>query len=234
MFRGIVPVLCMVLLAASGPTAKCFLLQPNKASAGSVMFQQRSGNIEAIVTNPTLWGNNFPAVLQSLPAFSRAGERQVVVFSNRIVGRAKQQNQEQAQPNLRRLSEQIRANQKLTPNSPRISQFMAKPQVQLKEEVFHDMEDRSFRISAVAPQAQFLKADLTIAQVRKSLGKEEKVTTEVLDDGTERRPVILTLHIYAGGAVIFAESDFNPHPGSVDRVLLDAAAVSSALFKEAK
>lgn len=235
MIRRIVPALLTVILALTGPAAECSFHPVNKAVAGPVvMFQQPSGRIETIVTNPALWGNNFPTVLQSLSAFSRAGERQIAVFANRIVGHAKQENLDQAQPNVGRLSEHIRANEKLTPNSARIRQFMARPQVSLKAEAFHNPEDRSIRISAVAAQAQFLKPGLTIAQVRKSLGREEKVTTEVLDDGTERRPVILTLHVYAGGVVVFAESDLNPRPGSVDRVLLDAPAVSSALFKEAK
>ena len=66
--------------------------------------------------------------------------------------------------------------------------------------------------------------------VRRRLGKEERVTTELLDDGTERRPVGLTLHFYAGGAIAFVESDHSVKIGSVDRVLLDASKISATLF----
>ena len=78
--------------------------------------------------------------------------------------------------------------------------------------------------------AQFLKPGLTISDVEARLGKAERVTTEVLDDGTERRPVILTLHHYAGGAIIFVESDMNPNIHSVDRVFLDVSKISAAFF----
>jgi hypothetical protein len=54
----------------------------------------------------------------------------------------------------------------------------------------------------------------------------------LLDDGSEMRPVVLKLHHYAGGAVVFAESNLNPKAGAVDRVLLHAAVISAAIFQE--
>ncbi|HEU5400150.1 MAG TPA: hypothetical protein VFU86_02265 [Terriglobales bacterium] len=201
----------------------------------SFMPPEGGKTVESIISAPDLWGKDFPSVLQSLPAFSRSGERRVSVFPERIVGSTKAQNRDQAETRLARLADQFKATAKLTPTTPKMQQYLIKERIPLKIEVFQDNEDRTFRTSAEAPpSAQFLRRDLTIAQVRKELGKEQKVTTEVLDDGTERRPVVLTLHHYAGGAIVFVESDINPHIGSVDRVILDAAAISAALFKEGK
>ena len=65
--------------------------------------------------------------------------------------------------------------------------------------------------------------------VLERLGRPERVTTELLDDGTERRPIILTIYHYAGGVIAFAESDVAPRPGFINRVFLDVSAVTAAL-----
>jgi hypothetical protein len=107
---------------------------------------------------------------------------------------------------------------------------MNKPRVPLKAEVILLPDDRTFRLAATGPSPQFIAPGLKIEDVRRRLGKEEQITTEVLDDGTDKLPVILTLHHYAGGAVIFAVSNFSPTEGAVDRVFLNAAGISAAIF----
>lgn len=186
--------------------------------------------MEDILTDQSLWGESFPSVLSSLPAFTRAGEEQVSVFSGRILGRTKYARRGQTEPRVTKLAEELKATQNLTPRSSRMAIYMTKGRIALRAEVYQLPDDRTFRISAAGPTAQFLAPGLSIAAVKRRLGKEEKVTTEVLDDGTDRRPVILTLHHYAGGAIIFVESDVNPNIGSVDRVFLDAPKISAALF----
>lgn len=194
------------------------------------VVQPQGKTHEEILTDQSLWGKDFPSVLRSLLAFSRSGEEQVSVFPNRILGRTKHTVRRQAEPSAARLARQLTVTQNLTPNSPRLESYMGKGGTPLKAGVFQLSDDRTFRISAAEPSAQFLAPGLSIADVERRLGKEERVTTEVLDDGTERRPVILTLHHYAGGAIVFVESDVNPNIGSVDRVFLDASKISASLF----
>lgn len=192
--------------------------------------QDQNKRIEDILTDQSLWGANFPSVLGSIPAFSRAGEKQISVFPDRVIGRTKYTGRGEVELRLARFARELIAAQNLNPRSTRIGSYMTSGRTALKAEVFQLPDDRTLRISAVGPSAQFLAPGLTIADVERRLGKEEKVTTEVLDDGTERRPIILTLHHYAGGAIIFVESDVNPNIGSVDRVFLDASKISASLF----
>lgn len=60
-------------------------------------------------------------------------------------------------------------------------------------------------------------------------GPPESVTTMLIQNDTDRRPVVLTLSAYANGAILFAESDWAPVPGVVDRVLLDVRKITGAL-----
>lgn len=199
-----------------------------RSHQGTNQTQQTA--LENILTDQSLWGKDFPSVLGALPAFTQAGEQQVSVFPDRIIGRTKYTRRAQAAAKLQRLTLGLRASPRLRSLSPKVGSYLGQGRVSLNVQVYQLPDDRTFRISATGPSAQFLGPDLSIADVKKRLGKEEKVTTEVLDDGNDRRPVILTLYHYAGSAVIFAESDVNPNIGAVDRVFLDAQRISTTLF----
>jgi hypothetical protein len=203
--------------------------RPVRHRRGTIVRAQEK-SLEDILTDQSLWGKDFPSVLRALPAFGRAGEQQVSVFPHRILGRTKHAERKQTDPNVARLAQQLNATQNLTPRSQRLQAYIGKERTRLKAEVFQLPDDRTFRVSAAEPTGQFLAPGLSIAEVERRLGKEERVTTEVLDDGTDRRPIILTLHHYAGGAIVFVESDVNPNIGSVDRVFLDASKISTSLF----
>ena len=187
-------------------------------------------SVEDILSDPVLWGKDFPTAIAALPAFNQAGEQQVAVFPNRIVGRTRERERARAESRVSRLDQSIKTTQILTPRSTKLASVLRQSRVPLKAEVIQLPDDRTFRLAATGGAPQFIAPGLKITDVRKRLGKEEQVKTEVLDDGTERRPVILTLHYYAGGAVIFAESDVNPNIGAVDRVFMNAAGISTTIF----
>ncbi|HJQ25383.1 MAG TPA: hypothetical protein VKA60_15795 [Blastocatellia bacterium] len=192
--------------------------------------QSQTKSIEDILTDSILWGPDFATALSSVPAFLRAGETQVAVFPDRVIGRKKYPAPGQADAKLPTLSRQLSVTQRLSPRSLKMRNFMAVGRTELKPEVYLLPDDRTFRLAAVSPAARFLVPGVNLADVEGRLGKAERVTTELLDDGTERRPIVLTLHYYAGGAIILVESDINPRIGSVDRVFLDASKISAALF----
>ena len=83
----------------------------------------------------------------------------------------------------------------------------------------------------LGPSYQFLPERLTTKQVEEVAGRPEKVATEVIQTEGERRPVTLTLRSYAGGAIVYAESDWAPTPGLVDRVILNVSTVTATAFK---
>jgi hypothetical protein len=90
-------------------------------------------------------------------------------------------------------------------------------------------DDDFFHVAWSNPSLQFLAPNLSVATVRERVGPPERTTQELIQNETERRPVVLTLHSYAGGAIIFAESDWST-PGVVDRVIFDVRAITAALF----
>ena len=202
--------------------------QSAQKQSHSKLNQAQQTRLEDILTDQSLWGEDFPSVLKTLEAFSRAGERQVSVFPDKILGRTKYTRRAQAEPGLSRLAQGL----KVTPKarSSKFESLITQARTALTTRIILFPDDRTFRISTAGVSAQFLKPGLSISDVEARLGKAERVTTEVLDDGTERRPVILTLHHYAGGAIIFVESDVNPNIHSVDRVFLDVSKISATLF----
>jgi len=195
-----------------------------KPSSHGTLPQRRG--VEDILTDQSLWGERFPSVVAALPAFAGGGESQIWVFSDRVVGGNKFRDREQADRQVRNVSEALKNPRQ--PRSDKLRAMIATGVSPLKPTAILFREDRTYRVAAEG--GPFLRPGLSIDDVRRRLGKEERVTTELLDDGTERRPVGLTLHFYAGGAIAFVESDHSVKIGSVDRVLLDASKISAALF----
>lgn len=225
--------MCVTLIAASlAAVASAVPVDPARATARDTLATNNVQNksVEDILADPTLWGKDFPAAVAALPAFSEAGEPQVAVFPNRVVGRTPQRERAQAEQRVGRLDQSIKSTQNRSTRSTRLSALMSRARIPLKAEVILLPDDRTFRLAATGASPQFIAPGLKVEDVRKRLGREERVTTEVLDDGTDKLPVILTLHHYAGGAVIFAESNLNPTPGAVDRVFLNAAGISTVIF----
>ncbi len=66
--------------------------------------------------------------------------------------------------------------------------------------------------------------------VRSRLGEPERVVEQTIQNRTERRPVILKLHIYAGGAIAFAESNM-AEPNVIERVVVDLEKVAPLLTR---
>jgi hypothetical protein len=195
-----------------------------KSRAHSVALQRR--NLEDILTDRTLWGERFPSVIAALPAFAAGGESQIWVFSDRVVGGNKFRERDQSERQVKNVSEALKTARQ--PRSAKLRTYMTAGVSPLKVSPILFRDDRTYRV--LAEGGPFLRPGLTIADVRRRLGKEERITTEVLDDGTEHRPVILTLHYYAGGAIAFVESDRSLKIGSIDRVLFDASKISATLF----
>ncbi|HKR63624.1 MAG TPA: hypothetical protein VJZ00_07825, partial [Thermoanaerobaculia bacterium] len=90
-------------------------------------------------------------------------------------------------------------------------------------------DDRTMRVGTPDHEARYINVQARIEQVEQKWGKPERVTEEVLDDGTDRRPIALTLYHYANDAVIVVTTDIND-PHAVDRVYLDTKTVMQTIF----
>jgi hypothetical protein len=70
-----------------------------------------------------------------------------------------------------------------------------------------------------------------VARLQERLGAPDTVTQRLIQTDRDNRPAVLTLRSYAGGGVVFIETDWAPRPGIVDRVVLDTRVLSAALFR---
>jgi hypothetical protein len=187
-----------------------------------------------ILNTRGLWGKDFPTALLSLPAWERVGERSIAIFPDRIVGTTPFRTRDAAQP-TRTTFDQAVSQPPPSPNSPFADLFKGVPTgpLPVQSDVIQIFDDDSFRIAMVGKGgAQFLAPGLTIVQVESLIGPAQVVTTQVIQSERDRRPVILTLHSYGDGAIAFAESDWQPVPGIVDRVLLNVPAVSTIVLRK--
>jgi hypothetical protein len=185
-----------------------------------------------ILTTRPLWDKDSLAALAFLPAWSRIDERTVAIFPARVVGATPFKTAEEAQRALaameRALSESRPAS---APEFEELLRGFTRAPAPFQPAVIRLLDDDTFRIALTAQGSQFLPKSLTVKQVEELIGQPESVTTQVIQSERDRRPLILTLYSYAKGAIIYAESDWAPRPGFVDRVILNVPAVAAVLFK---
>ena len=187
------------------------------------------------LSDSALWGKDFASALAYLPAWSRAGESTVVIFPNRIVGGTPHRSESQARESASRVLSALAAGQ------PRVRPAFAASLQKAREEgpamrlePMRFWDDQSFRAVWAGSSLQFFSPDLKLSDVRERLGPPEKVEREVIQGDAERRPIILTISEFFSGALRFAESDWAPRPGFVDRVMVKVPAVEAVVFEEAR
>jgi hypothetical protein len=203
--------------------------------AGGYELQDRDALIRRILSDTKLWGKDFPLVLASLPSFNRAGEKEITVLPNRIVGERRFKSLDEAGREAEDVSKYLSLGQnKFRPEFEELFQRGFRERIAaLKPQPLNFLDDDTKRVAILSRESQFLAPGLTIATVRQILGEPEKITREVLDNG-ERRPIILKIHHYAGGAIAFAESNWTTRPGDIDRAFLNVPAVTAAVFQETR
>jgi hypothetical protein len=179
-----------------------------------------------MLRDPLLWGPDYPAALRTVPALARAGESRVEILPRQVVGARKYTDRGAAERDAK-VAAQVQAApppMRVNVGTPQAAQRNLPPAAAI---TFPD--DRSVRVGTPDQNAQYINVNARIEQVEQRWGKPERVTEEVLDDGTDRRPITLTLYHYANDAVIVVTTDIND-PHAVDRVYLDTKTVMRAIF----
>ncbi|MBI3909714.1 MAG: hypothetical protein HY320_02130 [Armatimonadetes bacterium] len=205
---------------------------PDRAGA----LPQPKTMLKNILTDRTLWGQDWPLAVAHLTAWSRAGESKVEIFLDALRGTTPYENTEQATKAASQLAAATKEPQPrlkaevVARLGTRVNQRAASMQARV---VRLYTEDESTRIVWTGPSVQFLAPNLTLSAVHKRLGEPEKITGRLIQGRSDSsRPVILKLHSYAGGAVVFAESNYAPRPDIVDRIIVDVPAAKAALFED--
>ena len=208
---------------------------PSPVSVTATAPLQAPPSLVAILTDSVLWGRDFPQVISALPAFSRQGDSIVVVSPSRVVGGRSFASNAAASTAAAELTRAVAARPGIArANVAGLIETARTGRAPLQAAPQADLEASTIRVGWANPSLRFVNPRLSIAMVRARLGPEERVTRVVLDSGTERRPVVLTLHHYANDAILFAESDWAATPGTIDRVILDAPRLTTALYQEGR
>jgi hypothetical protein len=206
-----------------------FVLGPSLPAAGQ---DDATDTIKKILTTRSLWGKDFAAGLAFLPAWTGGEERTVAIFPERIVAATPFKTAEAAQQKREAVARALTAPRPQTaPGFEELLQPFAAEGAPFETAVVQSQDDDTFRVVLTGPALEFLPQELTVQQVQEAAGLPESVTTQVIQGEGERRPIVLTLRSYAKGAIVYAESDWAPRPGFVDRVFLNVPDVTAVLFK---
>lgn len=194
--------------------------------------QLRTADIQKILLDSSLWGRDFPAALAVLRGFAAAGETTLYIFADRAAGATPFRTALAAQSQLAKAREQIAKPPDLQPPFTAMQKQAAQPAGgPLRIEAAKIIDGDGYHlVAARTGQLQLLSPGLTIVTVHSRLGPPGQVVKRTIHAEGESKPIVLTLHVYAGGAIAFAESNM-AEPGVVERVVLNIAAVSPAVVR---
>jgi hypothetical protein len=196
--------------------------------AAVAFAQQPPSGLQRILADQELWGDDYPAVLTRLRALQDSGERTVYIFADRAAGAAAARTQSDVQPRASRMAAKIARPAALPAPFAQLQQRATPANTAVRAEAIRLRDGDGYHLALTrASGLQLLRPGLTIDAVRAQLGAPERVTQQTIQNEGDRKPVILTLHQYAGGAIAFAESNM-AEPGVVERVVLDLNAAVAA------
>lgn len=182
--------------------------------------------LTGMLQDPALWGPDYPAAAGAVPAFLKAGEQRVEILPRRVVGHRKFASRGEAQA-----AAAVAAQAAKTPPPFRVTPPGNSEKRTLTSIAAVDFpDDRTIRVGTPDENAQYLNPNARIDQFEERWGKPETVTKEVVDDGTESRPIEMTLYHFANDSIVIVTTDLTPDPRQVDRVYLDTRAVVQSMF----
>jgi hypothetical protein len=187
-----------------------------------------------MLRDPVIWGRDFPLVIASLPAFEHAGDTAIVVSQSRAVGSRSFESVRVAESAANELARTVAERRGMARQGIAALVDSARRITMPQATAVPDPEASTTHVGWANPSLQFLMRSLPVATVKNRLGDPERITKLLIDSGGERRPVVLTLYHFANDAVVFAESDWAAKPGLVDRVFLNVARLTAALYQEGR
>lgn len=195
------------------------------------MQGQSNPELLKILTDSTLWGKDYPAILSSLKGWQEIEEHTIVIFPKVFVGMKTYQDRYESEQKVLQFESAITRRAKPKKEFKTLIR-KAKPGFQQINLVpFTIPADSTIQLQYAGTSLQFLATDLTMELVQKRLGKPESITHEITESDRGHRPLKLTKHHYADGAVIFIETNWDPLPGMINRVQLNVTTISSSVFK---
>ena len=201
----------------------CVLVMLLTAFGLSVTAQQ-AANAQRVLLETSLWGRDYPALLGQLRALRDAGETTAYVFADRAAGASAFPTQQAAQARVERFRAASAQAGQLQPQFQTLQRQTTPAAAPLRVDSARLIDGDGYHVVLTRTGVELLPPGLTIQTVRSRLGNPERVATQTIQSIGDRRPVILTLHLYANGAIAYAESN-QTEPGVVERVVLNLSTV---------
>jgi hypothetical protein len=169
-----------------------------------------------------LWGRDYAVLIASIPGWARLQERTIIITPDVVFGGTPFRSREEAETQARSLAAYIEQAQ--TPARDFVNAAVEGRKA-ISGKIGSGPYSRGASYRVVLDLGSNFLPNLTIAEVQRTLGKEEAIRSEAEDFG-EGRPLVYTNYVYADGALIFQLSNYAPAPDQVFRVVLD---ISSSL-----
>ncbi|MBC7777692.1 MAG: hypothetical protein H7246_19815 [Phycisphaerae bacterium] len=186
-----------------------------------------------IISNRVIWGKDFPLALAQMEALSKSDDKTAELSPTKMTLSKLYANAQAADASLKSITKALigAERQDLFKKTKKNFPFEARSP---KIEVVKAPQNDSVFVSLNFGPTEFLRPDLRITQIEKELGAAERVGYRVYEGRGEERPLIITYHSYADGAIIFAESNYSDQPRLVDRVYFDTPKLVTALKSSLK
>jgi hypothetical protein len=198
--------------------------------------------LEKVLSNPNIWGKDFKTALADVSVLQAIGEGEVAIFPDKVQSTSPKNDTAE----LQNLVVEFRTALSTVPKETRDgvrdvmncdkSSSSARCQTGFllgSQTVKEVHEHGETQVAAASKQLQFLAPDANVSLIKKELGPPEAVTQKVVQTEYERRPEVLTEYHYASGQITFVTSSMGSN-GRVDRVYVDANAVSTSLSEARK
>jgi hypothetical protein len=204
-------------------------------AAGVALRAQTRPDLATILRNQTVWGKDFGSVLANLQGWTEINEQKIAIFPSRVEG-----TKPLASTEARNLAQQFTkafSEQKPEPD-PRFRDMLrnfllVRPAITANAVKTPDGESNHVAWTHPRP-TQLLAPGLMVATIKEQFGEPERSTRELIQTQDERRPIVLKKYHYANDAAIFAEADFSPRPGSIDRAILNVTKVKDTVFQQVR
>jgi hypothetical protein len=189
---------------------------------------ERPRRLKTILTNRTIWGPQFPAVLNLLPAWRALGEDEITLSGDRLVGDRQLASLEDARSlrlqlqgflakprvSLQAVDELYRSWTKIGIDVPRLQSLIAGQQLELLP------DNGKLRLATRVPRMEPLSQRLTASLLTKEIGDPDEVKRSVVRSDFEGRSRALTVYSYEDGSVRFVTSSYAPLlEGTAERII---------------
>ncbi len=208
------PCIRLVLMLFGASTSSCLLNVSAQTPEPPDVVQ-----IRVSLTQRGLWGQDYPLVIASIPAWAGIQENNIVVASDVIIGGTPYPTLEEARKHADALREAF--TRSLPPLRPAFARAAEQGRQLAASKISASRYggDDSYRV-IIGLGLHLLPLDLRISDVRSIVGREQMERRDIEGGGGERRPIVFTGYIYVGGALIYQSSSYAPAPDQVVRVVL--------------